>query len=81
MNFRTLLFEIRCLQNFADIYTDKPVNRQTDRHFLKMVKSCSGRLKPCKSSKTGCQKFPRIQYFLLMYAEKVKSINQSKFEN
>ena len=43
--FRALLLEIQRPQNFGDIQTERPTNR----HFLKMVKSCSGHLKTCKS--------------------------------
>ena len=40
ISFLALVLEIQCPQNFGEIHTDK--------HFLKMVKSCSGHLKICK---------------------------------
>ena len=50
IDFRQLVLEVQCPQNFRDI--------QTDRHFLNMVNSCSEHRNP---SKTACQKFLRIQ--------------------
>ena len=44
---------------------------QTDRHFQKIVKSCSEHLKICKSIENWVSK---IQYFLLMYVEESKNI-------
>ena len=42
--------------------------RHSDRHFLKMVKSCSGHLKTCKSFENRMSgKFSWIQCFFLMY--------------
>ena len=49
MNFRALLLEIQCPQNFGDMHKDSPTDRQTDRCFLKMVKLCSGHAKTSKS--------------------------------
>ena len=46
----------------------------TDRHFLKMVKSCSGHFKTCKCIKnTRSQKFSAIQCFFLVYVEESKN--------
>ena len=41
INFRAFVLELHCPQNFGDLHTDK--------HFQKIVKSCSGHLKTCKS--------------------------------
>ena len=38
----------------------------TDRHFLKMVKSCLEHLITCESKKTGRRKFSRIQCCLFI---------------
>ena len=52
MTFCAFAREMQCPQNFGEMY----INKQTDRRFLKMVKSCSGHLKTCKSTKNRMSK-------------------------
>ena len=53
MKFRELVLELHLPQNFCrthtDIHTHRHTHRQTDRHFPKIVKSCSGHPKTCKT--------------------------------
>ena len=62
---------MQCPQNFGDIHTD--------RHFLKMVKSCSIS-KHVNPLKTGSPKFSQIQHFLLMYVEESKKPNNAQLQ-
>ena len=48
MKFCSLVLELHLPQNFCHIHTDTQTHRQTDRHFPKIVKSCSGHPKTCK---------------------------------
>ena len=49
MKFCSLVLELHLPQNFCHRHTDTQTHRQTDRHFPKIVKSCSGHPKTCKS--------------------------------
>ena len=51
MKFRALVLELHLPQNFCHTHTDRHADRQTDRHFPEIVKSCSGYPKACKSVK------------------------------
>ena len=55
MKFCSLVLELHLPQNFChrhtDRQTDTQTDRQIDRHFPKIVKSCSGHPKTCKSVK------------------------------
>ena len=49
MKYCSLVLELHFPQNFCHTRTE--THRQTDRHFPKIVKSCSGHPKTCKSIK------------------------------
>ena len=77
MKFRSLVLELNLPQNFCHRHTD----RQTDRHFPKIVKSCSGHPKTCKSiknrkwkicpkpvlSSTDIEERKNVEHYLFIY--------------
>ena len=68
MNFRALFLEIKCPKILETCI-------QTDGHFLKVVKPCSGHLKTRKCIKTGSQKFRESSAFFLCIQKKIKEKN------
>ena len=58
------------------IYTDRPTDSETDKHFLKMVKSCLERLMTCKSIENihveNIHEFNA--FFFLIYTEESKML-------
>ena len=48
MKFCSLVLELHLPQNFCHTHTDTQTDRQTNRHFPEIVKSCSGHPKTCK---------------------------------
>ena len=65
MKFCSLVLELHLPQNFCHRHTE----RQTDRHFPKIVKSCSGHPKACKSIKNRKSKICTKQILSSTYIE------------
>ena len=59
---------MQCPQNFGDMHTYKQTDKQADIS-LKWSNRVQDIPKHVNPSKTGCRKFSRLQYFLLMYIE------------
>ena len=65
MKFRALILELHLPQNFC--------HRHTDRHFPKIVKSCSGHPKTCKSIENRKSKICTKPIFCSTYIEESKN--------
>ena len=63
MLFRTLVFALARPQYLYHIQADG----QTDRHFVKIVKSCLGRTKARKSVKNGKPKIFKVHILTVFY--------------
>ena len=74
MKFCSLVLELYLTQNFCNTHTDT----QTDRHFPKIVKSCSGHPKSVNPLKTVRRKILRNQCFLLFVSRKVINVQSYK---
>ena len=70
MKFCSLVLELHLPQNFCHTHTD----RQTDRHFPEIVKSCSGHPKTCKSIKNRKSKICTKQIFFSINIEESKKV-------
>ena len=68
MKFGALVFELHLPQNFCHTHTDT----QTDRHFPKIVKSCSGHPRTCKSIKNQKSKICTEPLLSSTYIEESK---------
>ena len=73
MNFCSLVLELHLPQNFCHTHRDT----QTDRHFPKIVKSCSRNPKTCKSIKNRKSKIC-TKSILSSYVEGSKNQNYQK---
>ena len=76
MKFRALVLELHLPQNFCHTHTDtlthRHMDRQTDRHFPEIVKSCSGHHKTCKSIKNRKSKICPKPILFSIYIEESK---------
>ena len=76
----SLIYAHLCLRYsfYKMLETYIQTDRSIDRHFLKMVKLCTGHPKTCKSLEIGCRKPSRNQCFLHMHVEESKNLKQNK---
>ena len=74
MNFRALVLELHLPQNFCHRHTDT----QTDRHFPKIVKPCSGHPKTCKSIKNRKSKTCTKPILSSIYIEESKKFEKHR---
>ena len=76
MKFCSLVLELHLPQNISHTLSDT----QTDRHFPKIVKSCSGHPKTCKSIKKRKSKICMKPILSSTYVEESKKKKKRKKE-
>ena len=82
MKFCSLVLELHLPQNFCHTHTqthrhtDTHTHRQTDRHFPKIVKSCLGHPKTCKSIENRKSKISTKPILSSTYTEESKKMKR-----
>ena len=79
MKFRTLVLEFRRKSFVIHTQSDTQRDKQTDRHFSEIVKSCSGHPKTWKSIKSWKSKIFMKSIFSFVHIEESNDLQSGKY--